>query len=941
MRETTPAAGPKRCGPSGILGQVTAQPAELSRRETEVLTLLGTRLSNAQIASRLHISVRTVESHVSSLLRKYGVADRSALASIAGPTQEAAPRPGRLPGLPQPRTTFIGRDLERDAILAELRDRRLLSLVGPGGVGKTRLATVIASTAAPAFPYGGAFVDLVPVAEGFVAQAVAATLGVVGSAQQPPLEVIVQQLGRGPSLLVLDNCEHLLEEAAEFVERVMGDCPELTVLATSRERLAVPGERVVSVAPLPLASDAETLFQERAHAVAPEFVAEPGIVSELCARLDGMPLAIELAAARAASLGADGLLAGLGDRLRLLSGGRGTHERHRSLRAMIGWSHDLLEPEERALLRCLAVFAGAFDLDAAVSVAPAGSPSTVVDLLGRLAQKSMLVLQRGPVSRWRLLETIRVFAVEQVRAHEEEADVRQRHLRWAATTATALEARLDRADPDRTDPDRADGDWRADFDIVVDDLRAALGSVPRGGPHEVAHGLARSLGHLTYARRFLVESADHYQRAAELAPTPAEAVRDWRGAAEAATVGSVAGTRAFESMLACAEQAGRAGDGDTRAIALARAVEIAARFHRDPADDIPRDRLQQLLEEARGCGDPGRPEVRAAIAVADAWTAGSHWLEPDPELAETAAALARRTGDPVVLSASLDAVSVAATRAGRLRQAHRVAGERLALTSGMSRTDPAVGVEVADALNMVAKYAIAAGDLPAAISAARLGHTDDLIGKHPYASLSPLVTALVLSGHFDEALDLAPGMWAGWERAGRPVAPALAPGVLAVALAHGLLGGDDHALWWKRAGEVLGYGDVDEDPGMAPFAVFVRARLAVHTGRFADAEGPVARAFAAYPLSRHETYARAVGAELAVVAGLPDAAERLVAAAPAAEQNDWAAACLARATGRLHGDMDALAASVAGWERIGARFELEQTRDLARVASRDEAQRSR
>ena len=146
----------------------------VSRREAEVLALLGARLSNAQIAGRLHLSVRTVENHVSSLLRKHRVADRQALAAIAQQEAAGTPTPGRMAGLPAPRTTFIGRAHERDAVLAMLEGARLVTLVGPGGVGKTRLATVIAEAAVSAFPLGGAFVDLVPVQAPFLVQAVAA-----------------------------------------------------------------------------------------------------------------------------------------------------------------------------------------------------------------------------------------------------------------------------------------------------------------------------------------------------------------------------------------------------------------------------------------------------------------------------------------------------------------------------------------------------------------------------------------------------------------------------------------------------------------------------------------------------------------------------------------------------------------------------------------------
>ncbi len=549
----------------------------ISQREAEVLAAIGARLSNAQIANRLHISVRTVESHVSSLLRKYGFSDRWALAELA---QQADGRePGRLDGLPSAATTtFVGREPERAAVLAAIDDARLVTLLGPGGVGKTRLAVAVAEAAGPAFPSGGAFVDLVPVREGFVARAVATTLGVTEGSHQPLEEAVAARLGGGRSLVVLDNCEHVIEEAAAFAERILAACPGTRILVTSRERLSIPGERTVPIAPLPLAGDAERLFHDRALAADPEFVGDPAVIAELCARLDGMPLAIELAAARSASLGATGLLAALEDALRLLSGGRGGDQRHRSLRAVISWSYELLDADEQALFRRLGAFAGGFDLAAAVAIA--GDRAGVTDLLGRLVDKSLAVHLRGTPSRWRLLETVRAFALEQLALAGEDASTRARHLRWAAETAVALEARLG-------------GTWRDDFDATAADLRAAVAAAPPE-PDPVTHRLAASLAHLTYARRYLMESFGHYRLAAARATTPAEAAGDLRTAAGCAHVSATSNQQVFELLLAAAAQE----DGADRVVDLARAVETAARHPDSFETPIPRDRLRGLLAEA-------------------------------------------------------------------------------------------------------------------------------------------------------------------------------------------------------------------------------------------------------------------------------------------------------------------------------------------------------
>ncbi|MFB9527445.1 ATP-binding protein [Nonomuraea roseola] len=887
--------------------------AKVSGREAEVLAAVGARLSNAQIASRLHISVRTVESHVSSLLRKYGVRDRQALAALA--VQEGS-QEGQPLGLPVALTSFVGREREREAVLEAFGASRLVTLLGPGGVGKTRLATVILSS----HPTGGAFVDLVPARDDFVTQAAAMVLGVTERAGQPLEDAVVERLGHHRTLLVLDNCEHVLDAAAGFAGRLLAACPGTRILVTSRERLGVQGERTVPLAPLPLDSDAEALFLDRATAADPEFGADRALLTEICSRLDGVPLAIELAAARSASLGASGLLAALDDTLRLLTGGRVADERHRSLRAVIGWSYELLDEEEKALLRRLSMFCGAFDLAAATALTSDGRPGAVTDVLGRLVDKSLVVHRHGRESRWQLLRIVRAFAGERLRSDDDHGDVRLRHLRWAADTASAMEERLSAAR--RTGAETV-SDWRREFDAVADDLRAALAAAPTG-PGGPAHRLARSLGHLAYGRRFLAEAQSHYRQAAERAPTPSEAARDLRSAADC-SLDTISGQHVFDLLLASAEQAHRAGEGDTRAVALARAVETAGRFLASFPDGIAAERLRDLLAEAVRAGDPGDPVVAAALAAAAAWIERPAAFDPDPAMAATALATARATGDPVLISAGLDAVATAAVRAGRYRDAHRLTGERLALLSEMDRDDPRAAIEIVDTLHVACTDAIVAGDLPAAIAAGRLMLADDLAGDHPYISASRLIPALVLSGDLVEAVEYGGRMWDGWERAGRPAAGWLLPSVSAVALAYGLL--DDrrsYRLWRSRAGVVVGSARAGQSR-LSSFGAFVDARAAVHSGDLSDAAGLVERAFADFPMGRYEAYARAAGAELAVVAGLTDARERLAAAASAAGENGWATACLARATGRLHADPEALAASVMGWERIGARLERAHT----------------
>lgn len=883
---------------------------EVSEREAEVLAAVGARLSNAQIANRLHISVRTVESHVSSLLRKYGVTDRWALTEQA---QYSNRPPGQLVGLPPSRTTFVGRSRERDLILGLLADEQLVTLLGPGGVGKTRLAAVVAEAMGPSCPLGGAFVDLVPVRDGFIAQAVAAALGVTERPGQPLEDSIAQRLGRGRSLLVLDNCEHLLDAVAGFVERLLSTCPDVRILATSRERIGVAGERIVPVGPLPLASDAERLFHDRATAADPGFSAGQDVVAELCGRLDGMPLAIELAAARSTSLGADGLLAALDDGLRLLSGGRGSVERHRSLHAVIGWSHDLLADDERDLFRRLSIFVGGFDLAAVAAISPSPTRGAVADVLGRLVDKSLIAHQGGARSRWRLLETVRAFAAEQLEASGERAEIQRRHLRWAADACAELESRLD-------------GEWRADFDAVADDLRSAL-TAAQPGQAELPHRLARSLGHLAYARRFLHEAPGHYEEAAARALVPREAARDLRSAADCAHAFIDTG-RAFALLLASAERSRAADDGDAEAIALAFAVTTANRHSSGFAVEVRHERLCDLLDRATTVGDHRDPFVSAHLAAANAWNARADKVAPEPVLVGAAVDAARATGDPVLISAALDAIASAALAAGRFGQAHRVSVERMGLLDGMSRDDPYTAPEITDTFHMAATCAVAVGAPLTALSVARLAAADDLIGTHSAVAMSGLLPALVLTGDLDEALCHAPVIWDLCVRADSPLAW-VAPAIASVALANGLLDDEDgFRLWRARAEQVAGSA---RSRYLDSYAAFVDARVALHTGRTDDADLLTERAFADFPLHDwHRAFACAAGAELAVATGLPDAAERIATASATAVENDWATACLARARGRLEGDPDALARSLAIWERIGARFEHAYTLRLIR-----------
>lgn len=357
---------------------------------------------------------------------------------VAASGASAARRPGHgtpSHNLPLRLTSFVGREREIADVAALVQRERLVTVVGAPGVGKTRLSLQIARGALEAFPDGAWLVELAPLSDlELVPRAVADALGVREQPGRSLTSSVAGYLRTRHLLLLLDNCEHLIQAAATLVESLLQTCPGLHVLATSRELLAIEGEVTHRVQPL-LDGEAARLFVDRARIAAPGFVLTERtspIVGQICARLDGIPLAIELAAARVRALSPEQIAARLDDRFRLLTGGSRTAlPRQQTLRGAVEWSHDLLAPSEQALLRRLAVFAGGFTLDAASWVL--GDPeSDVVDLLASLVDKSLVQLDEASdldgERRYRLLETLRDYGLEKLAQYEELSSARGRHL---------------------------------------------------------------------------------------------------------------------------------------------------------------------------------------------------------------------------------------------------------------------------------------------------------------------------------------------------------------------------------------------------------------------------------------------------------------------------------------------------------------------------------
>ncbi|MER5307166.1 BTAD domain-containing putative transcriptional regulator [Streptomyces sp. NPDC002773] len=440
-----------------------------------------------------------------------------------GPAEPAAPasKPP-APGNIRPRlTSFVGREPELAALHADLARSRLVTLTGPGGSGKTRLAEEAALRAVE----GPAawIVELAPLDDP------EALPGAVLSAlrlreinlltregvplQDDPTAHLVEYLARRPLLLVLDNCEHVIDAAAALAETLLTHCPQLRVLATSREPLGVPGEAVRPVEPLP-PDPAHRLFAERARAVRPAFdLARDGgeAVDEICRRLDGLPLAIELAAARLRLLTPRQIADRLDDRFRLLtSGARTVLPRQQTLRAVVDWSWDLLDPDERTLLRQVSVFAGGWDLAAAEALSPRAA-----DSLGALVDKSLVVATPtdGGEMRYRLLETIHEYAAE--RAAETPtllADAEAGHTAHFTALAEAAEPRL-RSGEQLPWIDRIERD--------LDNIRAALHRTLVTSPDEAAaHRLVFAMGWFWWLRNYRPEGLNWVDRAVALGEDP-------------------------------------------------------------------------------------------------------------------------------------------------------------------------------------------------------------------------------------------------------------------------------------------------------------------------------------------------------------------------------------------------------------------------------------
>ncbi|WP_433297485.1 helix-turn-helix transcriptional regulator [Actinoplanes sp. CA-030573] len=682
---------------------------------------------------------------------------------------------GQVPNnLVAPLTSFVGRHTEIEAATGLLERHRLVTLTGPGGAGKTRLAAQVAAGRADRHPDGVWWVELATVSDSTaVAETIAEAVGA------PVVHALRTHLEPWRSLLCLDNAEHLLDGVASTVEAVLHACPRVTVLVTSREPLGIPGEAVLGVPPLS-DDDALTLFVDRAGLVRPSFAlteADEAAIRSIAAHLDGIPLALELAAAWMRTLTPRQIEAALDDRFALLvRGPRGAQRRQRTLAGSIDWSYALLDETDRVVFRRLAVFAGTFGLAAARALGSGGTVSAadVLPALARLVDKSLVVADvQGDEVRYRLLETIRAFAAARLVEAEEDTALRERHLAWFLEFVEAAEANRER------DADA----WRRALVLEYDNLRAALDRGLAADDAEAGRRLAASLAWLWHLDRRGRAGIGLLRRAIDRAPGersalqarlltglalvtdtagPLEVERDAaaRAARLAAEVGEE-GLRAlclnlsavgsfytdFDEAWRLCEQAHAAArtSGNTFVLGGSRALQAMILHLRDrhaEAEAVIDDHVRQCLRHHRG-----------VLSTVLTYQAGGALATGDParalDLATEALRYAEPLGDYLRVGMARSVLAEIKARTGDPAGATEVLDPVLRLVEGAGDEVFIPGLDHA-----VAVLAMCRDDPAAAVRSLRraAGSTDRgaatwLAGR----ALPRLGTALAAAGHPDQA----------------------------------------------------------------------------------------------------------------------------------------------------------------------------------------------
>ncbi len=642
-----------------------------------------------------------------ALHHRLRAAVRQAVPTAAAPALAAKTSAARYSSLPAPLSALIGREQETEAVAALLDGARLVTLTGTGGVGKTRLALAAARHLEEEFEQGAWFADLAPLADPkLMVQAVLGALGAREAPGRSPSEALSEFLRSKHLLLVLDNCEHLLAACSHLAHALLPLCPGLHLLATSREALGAPGEVVWRVPSLPVSGpDAEAvqLFTARARSVRPDWVPslpETHAITEICRRLDGIPLAIEMAAARTRSLPVESIISRLGQTFRLLPGpgGAGGVPRQQTLRATLDWSWDLLADEERTLLSRVSVFSGGWELDAAEAVCMGGGSDewAVLDGLTSLVDKSLVVYAQED-GRYRLLETIRQYASEKRQAGEEAE----------AKHAAYFLALAEEAEPEMMKENQAR--WLTRLETEHDNLRAALLWQGQHAPPEQVR-LAGALwrfwkirGHSSEGRRWLTEALVR-----DLADTAARA-KALTGAGSLAWYQSdyEAARALYQEGLALSR---RRGDEQGTAVSLASLGNVALGYC-DYAG--ARTLYEESLAIQRRTGhQEGLANTLNNLGIV-ALSQGHH--AQARELGEESLALRRRLGDKQKIAASLSNLGNVAFKQGDWEAARALCEESLAIQRLLSDREG-----IAGSLNNLGNLAYAQG---------RMAESEELYGQ--------------------------------------------------------------------------------------------------------------------------------------------------------------------------------------------------------------------
>jgi predicted ATPase/class 3 adenylate cyclase/DNA-binding CsgD family transcriptional regulator len=694
--------------------------------------------------------------------------------------------------LPTQLTSFVGRQPQMVDLGHTLTANRLVTLTGAGGAGKTRLAVEVASQLTAEFGDGIWYVDLAPITNPLVAPlTVARTLGLPDQTGRSTIELLVRFFGDKTMLLVLDNCEHLLDACGRMVTELLSACPKLTILTTSREPLAVPGELSWRVPSLPLADEAIQLFTDRARLVRAAFVVDDSnreLVQEICGRLDGMPLAVELAAARVRALSLTQILESLHDRFRLLTGGARTAvRRQQTLRASVDWSHALLTEPEQVLFRRLAVFADGFDLDAAQAVGAGSNLETyqLLDQLSLLVDKSLVIADdAGDGMRYRLLETVRQYVQEKLGESGEADEVRSRHRDYYTDTVAKLHSR-----------------GRAGVEALmrwvgaeVDNLRTAFTWSRENSDIEAALRLMSSLEQFWVRDGSFREALAGFNAVLTDAPPDTVAPDVWaRAVADHTTIAAWIAMPANLDRTQDALAIGRKHNDPELLVRLLMACGATAFYNAEVAEKY----FSEAIDVARASGDDwslsmifsflaatatvgGEPLVGRATAeqgrdLADAlgdqfvsrgcraWLGVSLWIRGDlaeaAEVTRRAAADAQAAGDRPMQAFCYCGYGFTLAHQGQPDAAH-------AATQSARRAAEAMGWVYGDAVHaMLAIAALAAGDAAVARQAAEEAFQYTVPERFLFtSSFSPAAEAALACGDLaaarqwaDQAVAVVPG----------------------------------------------------------------------------------------------------------------------------------------------------------------------------------------